>query len=311
MPILGDSSENRVKMLPYPKHQTYDWTDPDSIKGRLKRVPIIRRAARGIFGIANRRKLELLQSLEAFAPNSAGTSKELVALALLDAKQIFPVLELVLKSAGRDLLPVVKADAFPENESERDFAARLAELFNKYGSDKSRLHNYENIYGPVLSRCGKVEALLEVGLGTNNKDVVSNMGAKGAPGASLRAFRDFLPGASINGADVDRRILFTEDRIKTFFVDQTDPYSFNELAEGGPASYDLVIDDGLHSPAANLAVLNFALQRVRPGGWIVVEDIAASAVPVWQVVAALLAPQWRCQIVDAHYGYLFVAHRGA
>jgi hypothetical protein len=64
--------------------------------------------------------------------------------------------------------------------------------------------------------------LLEIGLGTNNTDVVSNMGSEGVPDASLRAFRDYLPNARIYGAGIDKRILFEESRIKTYFADQTD-----------------------------------------------------------------------------------------
>ena len=44
-------------------------------------------------------------------------------------------------------------------------------------------------------------------------------------GLSIRA----LPNASIFGADVDRRILFTDGRIQTRFVDQTKPYTFDEM----------------------------------------------------------------------------------
>ena len=55
-----------------------------------------------------------------------------------------------------------------------------------------------------------VNKIFEIGLGTNNIDIVSTMGKKGHPGASLRAFRDFCPNAEIYGADFDSRILFQE-----------------------------------------------------------------------------------------------------
>ncbi|MDB9839765.1 hypothetical protein OAC57_05685 [Planktomarina temperata] len=65
--------------------------------------------------------------------------------------------------------------------------------------------------------------IFEIGLGTNNVDIVSAMGTEGKPGASPRAFRDFWPEAQLIGADFDARILFSEDRIETYFVDQTKP----------------------------------------------------------------------------------------
>ena len=51
---------------------------------------------------------------------------------------------------------------------------------------------------------------------------------------------------------IDRRILFHEDRISTFWVDQTDPNSLDALAaQLGDIKFDLIIDDGLHLPHAN------------------------------------------------------------
>ena len=45
----------------------------------------------------------------------------------------------------------------------------------------------------------------------------------GKPGASLRVWRDYFPNAIIYGADIDKDILFAEERIKTFYIDQLDP----------------------------------------------------------------------------------------
>jgi hypothetical protein len=60
---------------------------------------------------------------------------------------------------------------------------------------------------------------------------------------------------------------------------------------------DLIIDDGLHSPDANIATLLFGLSRVRSGGWVVVEDIAIEAQPIWEVVAALLPANYRSHLL--------------
>jgi hypothetical protein len=87
------------------------------------------------------------------------------------------------------------------------------------------------------------------------------MGAEGKPGASLRAFRDFLPNAVIYGADVDRRILFEEDRIHCHFLDQTNFSSFEKIDNIIQEKLDLIVDDGLHSPNANINTLIFALKK--------------------------------------------------
>src|SRR5262249_16105280 len=141
--------------------------------------------------------------------------------------------------------------------------------------------------------------LFEIGLGTNNPDVVSTMGPSGKPGASLRAFRDFCPNAQVFGADIDRPILFDEDRIRTYYVDQTKFSSFDELysnLSGG--MFDLVIDDGLHSPNANIATMLFALKILKPSGFFIVEDICSSSIPIWQVVAAILPENYRPKLVQ-------------
>ena len=45
-------------------------------------------------------------------------------------------------------------------------------------------------------------------MGTNNPNLVSTMGSSGRPGASLYAFKEYLPNAIIYGADIDKDILF-------------------------------------------------------------------------------------------------------
>jgi SAM-dependent methyltransferase len=152
--------------------------------------------------------------------------------------------------------------------------------------------------------------VLEVGLGTKRRDVVSHMGLRGRPGASLRAFRDFLPNARIFGADVDRRVLFEEERIRTSWVDQTSPESVAALARAVPDDLDLIVDDGLHAPNANIAILTLAMRKLRPGGWVVIEDIAAPAVPVWQVIASMMPAGYVVNLVDGGDGFLFIARRG-
>src|SRR6185369_4940030 len=111
------------------------------------------------------------------------------------------------------------------------------------------------------------------------------------------------------GADIDRKVLFTEDRIRTFYADQTDAASLDELARFLPEDLDLVIDDGLHSPDANLNTLSLGLRKVRPGGWVVIEDISPSALPLWECVAVMLRPGYRACLFSAEGGILFAAQK--
>jgi SAM-dependent methyltransferase len=155
--------------------------------------------------------------------------------------------------------------------------------------------------------------VLEIGLGTTNADVMSHMGTVGGakPGGSLRAFKEYLPNATIFGADIDESILFTEDRIKTYGVDQTDDASLERLGHNVGNEFDLIIDDGLHAPHANLRTLQFALPLLRPGGSVVIEDIWDRSLAIWQVAAELIPDEFEASVLEAQGAYVFLARRKA
>jgi SAM-dependent methyltransferase len=187
----------------------------------------------------------------------------------------------------------------------------LAGLFARHGSDKSTVHDYYIAYAGLLSgRRHEQLAILEIGLGTNNTTMVSNMGEDGRPGASLRAFRDWAPDALVFGADIDKEILFAEERITTDFVDQTDTGSLASLVETLRArQFDLIVDDGLHTSWANLNTLNVLLPLLAPGGTFVVEDILDTYLPAWEIAAALLKSEYRCRLIRCKAAWIFLVQR--
>ena len=254
-------------------------------------------------------QLDLYQPLALFVPNSAGDSGSLLQLTLQAIHQTFPFLGHLLDVLGNEAPSLEDIEQIPSDARGRAAAARLKAAFDSFGSDKSTGRNYHHLYGEILKDTDAVSCVLEIGLGTNHLDVVSNMGAQGMPGASLRAFRACLPKAAILGADIDRRVLFQEERIGTFHVDQTDLASLEALARNVPDAIDLIIDDGLHSPNANLAVLAFGLPKLKNGGWLVIEDIPERAVPLWRVVAALLPDAFAGKLIRAEGALVFAVQR--
>jgi len=194
-----------------------------------------------------------------------------------------------------------------ENQDGRD----LAQLFSSYGSDKSTIHNYHYIYEYLLR--GKRNAalqILEIGLGTHHPDVPSNMGAEGKPGASLRAFRDWAPHAMIFGADVDQRVLFSENRISTYYVDQLQTDTLRELASRfSPGTFDLLIDDGLHTPEANVNFLNTALDLVKDDGRIVIEDVAEKHLSFWSFVSWALEGRFEVRFIKTRHSCVVVLRK--
>ncbi len=293
-------------------------TESRGVKQFLKKIPPLVYVKRKIYAFfhrvnqaINRRHIETIKSLPLYVPSSSGSYKDIATLTTLNANQVFPFLEHLASVAGKDVsAKIVPIHSLCADAASKKCAEELKVSFNKYGSDKSATHDYHLLYGSILKDKSAVTAILEIGLGTNNTDVPSNMGEKGRPGASLRAFRDVLPNASIFGADVDKRILFEEERIKTFYVDQTDLKSFDELGKNLKEEFDLIIDDGLHSANANIATLSFALGKLKRSGVFVVEDISPDALPVWRVVSALLSPEYKSQIVStANDAYVFLVKK--
>jgi SAM-dependent methyltransferase len=183
------------------------------------------------------------------------------------------------KAAARIKLLLGLRPYFEQNHSPLCRAMSLA------GSDKALgWHNYTFIYHWLLQ--GLIDTrprLLEIGIGTNFTDTPSSMGEHGVPGASLRAWRDYFRTDRVFGADLDRRVLFTEPGIETLFVDQTQQAAITALAgrfDDEPLS--LIIDDGLHEFSANLACLNTLSRKLRPGGIYIIEDVALGLIPQWQ-----------------------------
>jgi hypothetical protein len=197
-------------------------------------------------------------------------------------------------------------------------ARELKPLLDAHGSDKASRHRYHLVYAGLLGRLGRhlPLRLLEIGLGTNDPTVLSSMGAAGKPGASARAFRDFLPSALVFGADVDAKCLFHhEPRIQTSVVDQYDLRTFDAMyAAFGSEPFDLIIDDGLHSIGSNLNTLLWALAHVRVGGYVVIEDIGPGKLPHWRLVDMILRHRGDALetcVVDTEPQKMYVVHRRA
>lgn len=253
-------------------------------------------------------KTSWAEAVSLFAPGSAGSPEDIEVLTNRAIGQTIPFMSLLAERYRNDAIRVTSIAEFC-TLADVEHAAQFKALCDHYGSDKALTHNYQYLYAPILKNPERVTAVLEIGLGTNNVDVVSNMGRHGSPGASLRAFRDFLPNAAIFGADIDRRILFQEERIRTYYVDQTDLESFAELDRETDREFDLIIDDGLHAPNANIAVLLFGLKKLKKGGWLVVEDIAPAAIAVWKVVYALLPACYRSFVLQTARALVFAVQR--
>jgi len=158
----------------------------------------------------------------------------------------------------------------------------LCEIMGRNKSDKGHInitkswHNYTTFYYSIFKELREKKLrVFELGLGTNNTNIPSNMGANGRPGASLYGWAEFFPNSEIFGADIDTGILFNNERIKTFYCDQTNPhiikYMWNEpnLQE----NFDIIVEDGLHTYNANVCFFENSIHKLNPNGFYIIEDI--------------------------------------
>lgn len=168
----------------------------------------------------------------------------------------------------------------------KDVNSELSRLCDIYGSDKGSInqdghpypwpaHTYADYYSRLFDHCKHhIKNVFECGLGTANISLPSNMGLNGKPGASLKVWEKYFPNAEIVGADIDREILFNQGRISTYHVDQTDPLSINDLWKSVvPQSFDLMIDDGLHTFDAGKIFFENSIHKLSSSGIYIIEDV--------------------------------------
>lgn len=167
----------------------------------------------------------------------------------------------------------------------------IRDIMNKYGSDKGgcgrfSCHNYTNLYQLLFNNIkNKNLNIFELGLGTKNTDIAYNMGPSGKPGASLKSWKEFLPNSMIYGADIDKSVLFNEDRIKTFYCDQTSPEIIKDMWNSKDLKnieFDFIIDDGLHEFDANIIFFENSLHKLKVNGYFIIEDLKLNTVSMME-----------------------------
>ena len=132
----------------------------------------------------------------------------------------------------------------------------------KYNNNKVS-HYYADYYASLFIKTD-VKNVLEIGIGHLDED----------PGGSLRGFRDLYPNANIYGIDHIKDVLFEEERIKTFCVDQ---YNIDELEDFkkkiGNIKFDLIIDDGAHTYISHVNTFEALFEKITDKGSYVIEDL--------------------------------------
>ena len=158
----------------------------------------------------------------------------------------------------------------------------LCEIMGRQRSDKGSIniesswHNYTTFYYSIFKNLREKQLrVFELGLGTNNINIPSNMGSHGRPGASLYGWYEFFKNSYIFGADIDPDILFNTDKIKTFYCDQTKPEIIKKMWDDPSLqdNFDIIIEDGLHTFSANVCFFENSIHKLKSNGYFIIEDI--------------------------------------
>ena len=179
----------------------------------------------------------------------------------------------------------------------------FVDIILKHQSDK-----VWNGYGPVYDSCfknirfQKID-LLEIGIGTIIPTAPSNMchleSINYQPGSSLRAFQEYFPNAAIYGGDIQDDCMISDQRIKTFKFDSTDKQQCDHALKD--LSFDIIIDDGLHTADAQYTTLMNLWHRVKPGGFYFIEDVWRPLYDNWKdIFATVKAEKFSLNIADKY-----------
>jgi len=188
----------------------------------------------------------------------------------------------------------------------------LCEIMGRNKSDKGDInqkgeHNYTTFYYSIFRELREKKLrIFELGLGTNNINLASNMGPDGRPGASLYGWQEFFPNSYIFGADIDSDILFNTEQIKTFYCDQTHPETIEKLWNEPDLqeNFDIIIEDGLHTFNANVCFFENSIHKLKSNGYFIIEDIKNDDVELFLNKIKL----WESQYTDCLFTLLKIPY---
>lgn len=139
----------------------------------------------------------------------------------------------------------------------------LEDILTKHHCDKSTKHKYHEVYGPEFDPIRDDQLnLLEVGI---------------FRGESFRAWVDYFPNSTIYGIDIFTRIqpsdiedILGHERVRWAKANSL----ITKIEDVFPGvEFDIVIDDGMHTPRANMLTFKNAIGSVKKTGAYYVEDV--------------------------------------
>ena len=128
-----------------------------------------------------------------------------------------------------------------------------------YWNLKFWMHTYTPYYHETFTPLRKsTKRFLEIGI---------------AFGGSLRTWRDYFPEADIFGVDIYPESVLKEYRINGIVGDSTDKNLSKELLKMSGRKFDIINDDGDHSPEIQFKTFQNMCNLLSDGGIYVIEDV--------------------------------------
>jgi hypothetical protein len=150
-----------------------------------------------------------------------------------------------------------------------------------YGLDKNIKvsHNYIPCYEKLFKDLKyKTKNLLEIGIGgmyNLPKTLTQGDNTRNyyRSGNSLRMWRDYFTEASVYGIDINKNLMFTENRIKTFVANQNSKQDLQLVMDKIDTKLDIIIDDGSHMGEHQVFSFIHLNKHLSDNGIYVIEDI--------------------------------------
>lgn len=235
--------------------------------------------------------------------------------ALMTLVHVFVIANDIPQVADAKEIPALKENVIPSesvealvneyiNNKEYSNKTKLCKIMCDYGSDKGNgtHHNYTTLYEKLFNKYQNQEInIFELGLGTNNTDVKSNMGHSGKPGASHYGWAEYFPKAKVYGADIDKRVLFNTERIQTFYCDQLDEKCIRDMFSNEVLKnikFDIIIEDGLHEFEGNRIFLINSIDKLKDGGIYISEDLLWETIQEFKKIIPDLKKQFSLKYIN-------------
>lgn len=163
---------------------------------------------------------------------------------------------------------------------------RLRDIFQRAPYLSLKHESYFQVYEDLLARyVGQAFTFVEVGV---------------LNGGSLFMWREYFgPRARILGIDLNPEAVKWRDHgFEIVIGDQSDP-GFWDAFYGAIGMVDVVLDDGGHTNAQQVVTAHKAIEHVRDGGLVLVEDVHASYLPEFGNPSSHSFVSFATRMVDA------------